>query len=33
VINGTEDFAGQFMLLQQMPEIHDGSAVWNGFIQ
>lgn len=33
LVNGVEELADQLVLLQQMPEIHDGSAVRDGLVQ
>lgn len=32
-VDGVEELAYQLVLLQQMPEIHDGSAVRDGLVQ
>ncbi len=33
LVDGLEELACQLVLLQQMPEIHDGSAVRDGLVQ
>ena len=33
LVEGVKELAGQLMLLQQMTEVHDGSAVRNGQVQ